>query len=153
MKSIRRPAPTLGLLSALLLVGMAEAEEEKVLLVAGQRAAEAGNGVEISYSIPKPGTIIWFDTMAIPNDAPHPGNAHLFINYILEPEVVAGITNYLWFANSNAASVAFIDEEIIGDPGIYPPEEVKAELFPAQAHTSRFTRTQTRAWTRFKTGR
>ena len=90
--------------------------------------------------------------MAIPTDAPHPGNAHLFINYILEPEVIAGITDYVWYANPNAASTDLVDEEIISDPAIYPPEEVKAKLFPDKAHTAKFTRIQTRAWTRFKTG-
>ncbi len=122
------------------------------MFMAADRASEAENGVEISYSIPKEGTIIWFDMMAIPTDAPHPGNAHLFINYILEPEVIAGITDYVWYANPNAASTDLVDEEIISDPAIYPPEEVKAKLFPDKAHTAKFTRIQTRAWTRFKTG-
>jgi putrescine transport system substrate-binding protein len=122
------------------------------MFMAADRASEAENGVEISYSIPKEGTIIWFDMMAIPTDAPHPGNAHLFINYILEPEVIASITDYVWYANPNAASTELVDEEIISDPAIYPPDEVKAKLFPDKAHTARFTRTQTRAWTRFKTG-
>jgi putrescine transport system substrate-binding protein len=90
--------------------------------------------------------------MAIPTDAPHPGNAHLFINYILEPEVIAAITDYVWYANPNAASTELVDAEIVEDPAIYPPPEVKAKLFPDKAHTAKFTRSQTRAWTRFKTG-
>jgi putrescine transport system substrate-binding protein len=123
------------------------------VFAAGRRAAEAGNGVNLSYSIPRQGSVVWFDVMAIPASAPHPGNAHLFIDYILEPAVAAGITDHVRFANSNTASHEFVDESITGNPGIYPPEDVKAKLFPAQAHGSRFTRTQTRAWTRFKTGR
>ena len=122
------------------------------IMIAADRADEAGNGIEIAYTIPKEGTIIWFDMLAIPSDAPHPQNAHLFINYILEPEVIAAITDYVYYANPNAASNEFIDEEITGDPGIYPTDEVKAKLFPDLAHSARFTRTQTRAWTRFKTG-
>ena len=113
---------------------------------------EAENGIEIAYSIPKEGTIIWFDMLAIPSDAPHPENAHRFIDYLLEPEVIAAITDYVYYANPNRASTALIDEEITGDPGIYPTDAVKAKLFPDLAHSARFTRVQTRAWTRFKTG-
>ena len=123
------------------------------IMIAADRAAEAENGIEISYSIPSEGTIIWFDMLAIPNDAPHPGNAHLFIDYLLEPEVIAAVSNYVYYANPNSASVEFVEAEIIEDPGIYPTPEVKAKLFPDLSHTSSFTRSQTRAWTRFKTGR
>ena len=119
---------------------------------AGRRAAESGNGVELTYSIPREGAIVWFDAIAIPSDAPHPGNAHLFLNYLMEPEVIADISNFIFFANGNAASVEFVDEQILANPVIYPPEAVKATLFTARAHSSRFARLQTRAWTRFKTG-
>ena len=122
------------------------------IMIAADRAEEADNGIEISYSIPEEGTIIWFDMLAIPSDAPHPGNAHLFINYLLEPQVIADVTDYVYYANPNLASTPLVDEEITGDPGIYPTDEVQAKLFPDLAHSSRFTRTQTRAWTRFKTG-
>jgi putrescine transport system substrate-binding protein len=122
------------------------------MMIAADRASEADNGVEISYSIPKEGTIIWFDMLAIPADAPHPQNAHLFINYLLEPEVIAAVSNYVYYANPNAAATELVEAEIIEDPGIYPTAEVKAKLFPDLAHSSRFTRVQTRAWTRFKTG-
>jgi putrescine transport system substrate-binding protein len=122
------------------------------IMIAADRAAEAENGIEIAYSIPKEGTIIWFDMLAIPSDAPHPENAHRFIDYLLEPEVIAAITDYVYYANPNRASTALIDEEITGDPGIYPTDAVKAKLFPDLAHSARFTRVQTRAWTRFKTG-
>ena len=122
------------------------------MMIAADRAAEADNGVEISYTIPKEGTIVWFDMLAIPADAPHPQNAHLFINYLLEPEVIAAVSNYVFYANPNAAATDLVETEIIEDPGIYPPPEVKAKLFPDLAHSARFTRAQTRAWTRFKTG-
>ena len=122
------------------------------IMIAADRADEADNGIEISYSIPKEGTIIWFDMLAIPTDAPHPANAHLFIDYLLEPEVIAEVSNYVYYANPNSAATALVEEEIIEDPGIYPTDDVKAKLFPDLAHTSKFTRLQTRAWTRFKTG-
>jgi len=122
------------------------------MMIAADRAAEAENGVEISYTIPSEGTIIWFDMLAIPKDAPHPNNAHTFINFVLQPEVVAEVTNYVFYANPNAASVEFVDSEIIEDPSIYPPDEVKAKLFPDLVKSPKYDRLVTRAWTRFKTG-
>lgn len=123
------------------------------LLQARDRAAEADQGVAIDYVIPKEGTVLWFDLMGIPADAPHPENAHLFLNYLLEPEVTAGITNYVFYANANTAATEFVEEEVKQDPGIYPPEEVKAELFPVLAKSPRYSRSLTRAWTGVKTGR
>lgn len=122
------------------------------MMIAADRASEAENGVEIAYTIPQEGTIVWFDMLAIPADAPHPDNAHKFINYLLEPEVIAAVSNYVYYANPNAAAQQFVDEEVREDPGIYPPPEVKAKLFPDLAHSPQFTRQMTRAWTRFKTG-
>ena len=123
------------------------------MLIARDRAAEAGQGVEIAYTIPKEGAVIWFDSLAIPTDAPHPGNAHRFLDYIMEPEVAAAISNYVYYANANRASLPHVEEEVKTDPAIYPPEEVKAELFPDLADSPQFTRLLTRAWTRVKTGR
>ena len=122
------------------------------MMIAADRASEAENGIEIAYTIPKQGTVIWFDMLAIPNDAPHPNNAHMFINYLLEPEVAAAISNYVFYANPNAASVEFVEAEILEDPGIYPPDEVKAKLYPDLSHSAEYTRNLTRTWTRFKTG-
>ncbi len=122
------------------------------ILQARDRASEAGNNITVKYAVPKEGTIIWFDTMAIPKDAPHPGNAHVFINYVLQPEVIAGVTNYVNYANGVAASLQFVDESVRNDPGVYPPPEVKAKLFPDLAETQEFTRLLNRTWTRFTTG-
>ena len=122
------------------------------ILQARDRASEAGNNINVKYAVPKEGTIIWFDTMAIPKDAPHPNNAHAFINYIMEPEVVAKISNFVNYANGNADSLPFIDEGVRNDPGVYPPPEVKAKLFPDLAETQEYTRLMTRTWTRFTTG-
>jgi putrescine transport system substrate-binding protein len=122
------------------------------ILQARDRASEAANNVTVKYTVPKEGTIIWFDTMAIPKDAPHPNNAHVFINYIMKPEVVAAISNYVNYANGNAAATPLVDESVRSDPGVYPPPEVKAKLFPDLAETQEFTRLLTRTWTRFMTG-
>ena len=123
------------------------------MLIARDRAAEAGQGVEIAYTIPKEGAIIWFDSLAVPSDAPHPGNAHLFLDYIMEPEVTAAISNYVFYANGNRAALPYVDDEVKTDPAIYPSDEVKAKLFPDLSDSPRFTRLLTRAWTKVKTGR
>lgn len=122
------------------------------VFMAGDRAAEAENGVEIDYVIPKEGTINWFDLMAIPADAPHPDNAHKFLNYIMQPEVVAAITNYVWYANGNKASEAFIDPEILEWPAVYPDDEVKSRLFADVMATPQVDRMRTRLWNKIKTG-
>ncbi len=122
------------------------------VLIAADRAAEADNDVEIAYSIPKEGTVIWFDLLAIPSDASNVAEAHLFLDYLMRPEVVAEITNYVYYANANAAAAPFVEEEILQDPSIYPPDDVKANLFADTADSPRITRTQNRIWTRIKTG-
>ena len=99
------------------------------VLQARDRAAEAGQGFEVAYAIPKEGAQVGFDMLAIPDDAPNPENALTFINYILEPQVAAAITNYVYFANPNTAATEFVDDEVQNDPGIYPSAEVSANLF------------------------
>jgi putrescine transport system substrate-binding protein len=122
------------------------------VLQARDRAVEAGNGVVVKYLIPKEGAVTFFDMLAIPADAKHVKNAHLFIDYLLRPEVAAKNSNFVNYANSNAASFSLINEDIRNDPGIYPSEAIKPKLVPDLAETSQFTRLLTRSWTRFKTG-
>jgi len=122
------------------------------VLQSRDRAAEVGQGVEVAFSVPKEGTIIWFDMYAIPADAPHPNNAHAFINFMMKPEVAAANSNFVNYATGNAASLSLVDESVRNDPGVYPPAEVKAKLFPDLAASDDFTRLVNRAWTRFTTG-
>ncbi len=122
------------------------------ILQARDRAAEADQGVEVVYAIPKEGAQFNFDMLAIPDDAPNAENALKFINYILEPEVVAAITNYVYYANPNTAATEFVDDDVRKDPGIYPSDEVKANLFSLRPHSQRYDRKLTRAWTAIKTG-
>jgi putrescine transport system substrate-binding protein len=122
------------------------------VLQARDRAAEAGNDVVVKYLIPREGAVMFFDMLAIPADAKHVKNAHLFIDYLLRPDVAAKNTNFVNFANSNAASFSQVNEEIRNDPGIYPAEAIKPKLVPDLAESSAFTRLLTRSWTRFKTG-
>ena len=119
---------------------------------ARDRAKDAGKGIEIRYSIPKEGTIMNFDMLAIPADAPHPHNAHLFINYLLQPEVAAKNSNLVKYANINMASTPLLVDAVKGDPNIYPPPDVQAKLVPEPPRSQEFQRLLTRTWTRFKTG-
>jgi putrescine transport system substrate-binding protein len=122
------------------------------VFIARDRAAEAGQGVEIGYFIPKEGAEVWFDVVAIPADAPNPDSAHKFLDYFLRPEVSAAVSNYVNYANANAASTPLLKEEVRNDPAINPPPEVKAKLFPNPVHTAEFDRLLTRSWTKIKTG-
>jgi putrescine transport system substrate-binding protein len=122
------------------------------ILQARDRAEEAGQGVKIKYAIPKEGTIVWFDMLAIPADAKHPKNAHAFINYLMEPQVAANNSNFVNYANGNAASLAMVSDEVKNDPGVYPTPEVKAKLFPSLAYGEDFQRLMNRMWTKFQTG-
>ncbi len=122
------------------------------IYMARDRAAEAENGVEINYTIPKEGTLQWFDMLAIPVDAPNPDLAHQFINFIMDAQITADITNYVWYANANAASMPLVDEEITSDPTIFPTAEVRDNLYAATVYNSRQDRAITRTWTKIKTG-
>ena len=122
------------------------------VFIAADAAAEAGQGVEVGYTIPKEGAATLMDLLAIPADAPHPDNAHAFINFIMKPEVVAGITNYVFYANPNLKATEFVDAEVKDNPGIYPPAETVAKAFALTAHSPEFEETLTRTWTRIKTG-
>jgi putrescine transport system substrate-binding protein len=122
------------------------------ILQARDRAEEAGQGVKIKYTIPKEGTIVWFDMLAIPADAKHPKNAHAFINYLMEPQVAANNSNFVNYANGNAASFPMVSDEVKSDPGVYPTPEVKAKLFPSLAYGEDFQRLMNRMWTKFQTG-
>ncbi len=123
------------------------------VLQARDRAAEAGKEIDIRFVIPSEGALMWFDTLAIPADAAHPGNAHAFINYLLRPEVAAANSNFVNYATANTAALGQVNEDLRNDAGIYPTPEVKERLHPNLAKSAEFTRLLNRAWTRFVTGR
>lgn len=120
---------------------------------AASRAEEAGKGVSIAYYAPKEGAQQWFDMMAIPADAPNPDAALAWINFIMEPQITADITNYVSYANANAASMPLVDPAIAGNPAIFPPAEVQAKLFPAVVYDPKTDRLVTKLWTKVKTGK
>lgn len=120
------------------------------VIQAADRAVEAENGVEVIYVIPKEGAGLWFDMLAIPKDADHPENAHKFINFLLRPEIMADITNYVWFPNAVPASKEFIDDEVLEDPQVYPTPEVEAKLYTFVVTPPKVDRAQSRIWSKVK---
>ncbi len=122
------------------------------ILQARDRANEAGKGVEVVYTIPTEGAMMWFDMLAIPVDAPHPGNAHKFIDFLMSAEVMADITSYVSFASGNEASLAYVSEDVLNDEAVYPSKDVIAKLYVPRINTPKYDRIRTRAWTKVKTG-
>jgi putrescine transport system substrate-binding protein len=119
---------------------------------AQKRAAEANNGVEIGYVIPKEGAQMFFDNLAIPKDAPHVAEAHALIDYLQRPEVAAKNSNLVQYANGNLASQKFIDKSVIDDRTVYPDAATMAKLYTISAHDQKTQRLLNRLWTRIKTG-
>lgn len=120
---------------------------------AQKRAAEAKNGVEIGYSIPKEGAQMFFDNLAIPNDAPHVSEAHAFIDYLLRPDVAAKNSNLVAYANGNLASQKFINRALLDDKSVYPDASTMSRLYTVGARDQRSQRLVNRIWTKIKTGR
>jgi putrescine transport system substrate-binding protein len=122
------------------------------VIQAKARAEEAGNGVNIGYSIPKEGTAMWFDMMAIPATAKHKANAHKFLDFIMRPDVIAGISNYVSYPNANAASTALVDKSITGDPMITPTKEtIDTKLYGLAVLPPEVMKKYTDVWTELKT--
>jgi putrescine transport system substrate-binding protein len=120
--------------------------------IARQRALEARNGNNIVALIPKTTATLLFDTMAIPTDAPHPNNAHLWINYITRPEVHASLTNKVFYANPNAAALKFVKKDLADNKTIYLTDEDKKRMTVPEPYSSDIRRVMTRVYTKFKTG-
>ena len=117
------------------------------------RAKEAGNGVNVAYIVPKEGGNLWFDMLSIPADAKNPQQAHAFINYLLKPEVISNISEYVGYANANTQATALMSDEITHNPSIYPPESVQAKLYVSSELPPELMRWMTRSWNKFKSGR
>lgn len=116
-------------------------------------AAEiAEEGIEISYVIPKEGAPVWFDLFVMPSDATNIDQAHIFLDYILRPDVIARATNLLWYPNANAAATELVSEEILDDPTIYPTPEVMERLFAVEARAPAEKSAIARAWRRLRLG-
>jgi putrescine transport system substrate-binding protein len=122
------------------------------VLQARDRARDANKGIEIKYMVPKEGSILWFDMLAVPKDAPDPDSAYAFINYLMAPQVIADVSNFKRYANGNAAAQPFVQQAVLEDPGIYPPPALREKLAVQLADSADQTRAITRMWQKFKTG-
>jgi putrescine transport system substrate-binding protein len=120
------------------------------VMQARDRAQDANKGIEIKYSIPKEGTILWFDMLAIPKDAPHPESAYAFMNFVMTPEVITEITNFKGYANANAGAKPLAS--VKNDPGIYPTPEMLPKLTVQLADSDDQTRAINLVWEKFKAG-
>jgi len=120
---------------------------------AKSRAAEAGGKVKVAYDIPKEGAGSFYDMVAIPKDAENVEAAYKFMNYLLEPKVMAAITNSVRFPNGNEKATALVDKDITSDPGIYPPADVQAKLYAIADLPAATQREMTRSWTKIKSGK
>jgi putrescine transport system substrate-binding protein len=116
------------------------------------RAQQVGKPVELAYTTPSEGTMAWFDMWFIPADASHPGNAHLFLNYLLRPEVIAAISNETRYAAPNLRARQYLLPEVRDDPAVYPPEDVRLRLRKGVLHSPKEERMRSRLWSRVKTG-
>ena len=122
------------------------------VMQARDRAREANKGIDINYAVPKEGSILWFDMLAIPKDAPDPDSAYAYLNYIMTPQVMADISNFKRYANGNLASQPLVQAAVRDDPRIYPPLEQRQKLAVQLADSADQTRAITRVWQKFKTG-
>jgi putrescine transport system substrate-binding protein len=120
--------------------------------IARSRAAEAKSKtpVVIEALVPKTGATLFFDTMAIPKDAPNVANAHLFINYILRPEVHASLTNKVFYANPNAASIKFVKKDVAENKSIFLDSATTKNMIAPDALPQDLRRVQTRTFSNFK---
>lgn len=120
--------------------------------VARNRAREAGVTADFRYVVPKEGSVAWFDSLAIPADAPHPEAAHAFIEFMLRPDIAARNASYIGSASMNAAATPLVAASLRDDPGVYPPAELRERLQPLRARSQAQSREENRIWARFRTG-
>ena len=123
------------------------------VIQAAARAREAGRAYQITYAAPREGAQLWFDMLAIPADAPNPQAAHAFINFLLQPEVMAGVTNLVRYPSALPAARALLRPEVADDPSIHPAAAALARAFLAGTPPPVAERSRIRLWARFKAGR
>jgi len=122
------------------------------VLQARDRARDANKGIEIQYVVPKEGSILWFDMLTVPKDAPDPESAYAFLDYMMTPRVAADVSDFRRYATANAAAERLVQAAVRDDPGIYPPKELRQNLAVQLADSPDQTRAITRVWQKFKTG-
>ena len=119
---------------------------------AQNRAIEAATGARIAYLIPREGAFTTIDMVSIPADAPHPHNAEIWMNYLMRPDVIAAISNYIRYPNGISASLPLVDADVRADPAVYPDAATRARLVSTAPVPLNYSRLMTRAWSRFRMG-
>jgi putrescine transport system substrate-binding protein len=132
-----------------LCVAMAWSSDYSIALV---RSRAAGLHLDLAFTVPKEGSDITYNALLIPIGAPHPHAAHQFINFILDPNVIAAITNDIHYGNDNLAAQPLVDPQIRDDPAVYPTPQVRAHLYLPSELDAKYQRLRTRTWTRIKSG-
>jgi putrescine transport system substrate-binding protein len=122
------------------------------IALAASQAVEAGKPYSVKYQIPKEGTLLWYDAVVIPADAPHPKAALALLDHLMTPEVIGAVTNTVYYANAVPAADATVDPAILGDPGTYPEPAMLAKLYTKSDNSRAFDRALTRAFSRLKSG-
>jgi putrescine transport system substrate-binding protein len=120
--------------------------------VAKARAVEAGIELNLQYFVPKTGAPAWFDLWCVPADAGNLDNAYLFLDYLMQPEVIAKCTNFTGYANANKAAMPFLDPAVAADPAIYPDAETLSRMYTPKPQSEEQEREMTRAWATIKAG-
>ncbi len=123
------------------------------ILQGSNSAKEANNGVEINYVVPKEGALVWYDMMAIPADAEHVDSAYKYMNYILEPKVIADISNYTSYSNAVAPALELVDESIASNPNITIPEDKLKLMFVIKPHDAKINKVINTIWTKIKSSK
>jgi putrescine transport system substrate-binding protein len=121
------------------------------LLQARDIAIENRTGVDVRYVLPSEGALLWVDLLVIPAGAPHVDAAHRFINYLMEPAVIAAVTNASRFANANRDADALVDPAVRNDPAVYPPTHERTRLHLVPAESQEYARLRSRMWIRVLT--
>lgn len=123
------------------------------VMQAANRAKEAKNGVKVAYSIPKEGALAFFDVFAMPADAKNSAEAYQFLNYLMRPDVIANVSNHVYYANANKEATPLVNADVRDNPGIYPPADVRAKMFTLKVQSPKIDRVITRSWTKVKSGK
>ena len=115
------------------------------------RVKAIGTNVQLAFTVPKEGANASFDAWLIPKDAPHPRNAHRFLEFMLQPRVIADVTNYIHYGNDNRAADPYVDPQILHDPAVYPTPQMEERLYESTEADPALERLRTRTWTRIRT--
>lgn len=122
------------------------------VMQAEDRAREAHNGLDIGYSVPREGSALWFDMVAMPANAPDSRAAYAYMNYLLQPKVIADITNHVRYANGNEGADELIEPAIKADPKIYPDSQLMSKLFTLEPLPREINQLRSQVWQHVRDG-